>query len=229
MKVVYIAHPIAGNVKGNMRKILSIVRKINKKIKNVTPLVPYYTDLLTLNDSIPEERSRGIRNNRAILRKGCVDELWVYGDYANSKGCMEEIAYCKTLGIPVVYRVRRCATPNCLQDTDSVYCSKCRGFRYRRNHPLKTTHQILKDNAKRRGVYFNLTLQEFKEFCERTNYLEHKGRLGDDMTIDRIDPTKGYIAGNLQVLTRRENSKKQKRESLKVMATVTTSGEDVPF
>jgi hypothetical protein len=28
------------------------------------------------------------------------DEMWVYGDWKNSKGCNMEIEYCKKFGIP---------------------------------------------------------------------------------------------------------------------------------
>lgn len=104
MKIIYVAHPISGNVIGNLGKIISIVRGINLDHPNVVPLVPYFTDVLALNDSIPEERDRGIKNNTTILRRGFVDELWVYGDWQSSAGCRAEINLAVDLGIPVVYK-----------------------------------------------------------------------------------------------------------------------------
>ena len=80
MKIVYIAHPIAGDVHGNVEKILNIVKEINMTREDAVPFAPYITDVLALDDNIPEERSRGIKNGIQILRSGMVDELWVYGE-----------------------------------------------------------------------------------------------------------------------------------------------------
>ena len=68
---------------------------------------------------------------------------------------------------------------------------------------------MLRSNAHRRGKDFTITKEDFKEFCEETNYLELKGRTKNSASIDRIDPSKGYIKGNLQVLTLGQNSAKR--------------------
>ena len=101
MKIVYIAHPISCNIEANLKAIIAIIRIINLTMPNVVPLAPYYTDILALDDSIPAERKRGIANDTHIIRT-CIDELWVYGDYENSNGCMAEIALCQELNIPIV-------------------------------------------------------------------------------------------------------------------------------
>lgn len=38
--------------------------------------------------------------------------------------------------------------------------------------------------------------------------MEHRGRGSEDKTIDRIDNDKGYFIGNIQVLTKHDNSSK---------------------
>lgn len=103
MKTIYIAHPISGNVPGNLAKIIAIIRTINLTMPDVVPMAPYYTDILALNDAVPAERKRGIANDTHII-KTCIDELWVYGDYENSIGCMAEIALCQELHIPVHFK-----------------------------------------------------------------------------------------------------------------------------
>lgn len=101
-KIVYIAHPISGDVQGNVEKILSIVKKINLNEPKITPFVPYLADVLALDDSIPEQRKKGISNNVNYLKSGIVTELRVYGDFI-SKGVAEEIAIAREFKIPVVY------------------------------------------------------------------------------------------------------------------------------
>ena len=101
MKIVYIAHPIAGDVHGNVERILSIVKEINMTRDDVVPFAPYITDVLALDDNNIIERDRGIRNDIAILRAGIVDELWVYGPKI-SGGMQAEIELAFNLGIPIV-------------------------------------------------------------------------------------------------------------------------------
>ena len=91
-----------------------------------------------------------------------------------------------------------------------------KGFCHRHNHvnqknvnPASYTYMLLKCNAKRRCKVFTLTLEEFKEFCAETNYLALKGITKTKMSIDRIDASKGYEKGNLQMLSVSANIKKR--------------------
>lgn len=90
MKIVYIAHPIGGDVKNNLRKIIAIVRDINLKHNDIMPMAHHVVDCLALNDDIPEERERGLLNGKEILCKGVCDELWLYGNKV-SQGMIDEI------------------------------------------------------------------------------------------------------------------------------------------
>lgn len=101
MKIVYIAHPISGDVQGNIRKILDIVRKVNLEEADVVPFAPYVVDCLALDDSIPEERARGIKNNTALLEECFVSEVRLYGDKI-SAGMQAEKELAESLGIPVL-------------------------------------------------------------------------------------------------------------------------------
>ena len=101
MKIVYIAHPIGGDVDANLSKIRRIVRQINLSQPNIVPFVPYYADVVSMFDSIPEERERGIKNDIYLLKKGFIDELWLYGPRI-SKGMAAEIEIAKEMGIKIV-------------------------------------------------------------------------------------------------------------------------------
>lgn len=87
-------------------------------------------------------------------------------------------------------------------------CSTCRTRKYRLEHPVESSYQNLKQNAKRRGKIFDLTLDQFREFCVRTNYIQGKGTSKESYHIDRIDENIGYTIDNLQILTNTQNIKK---------------------
>lgn len=100
MKIAYIAHPIGGDVQGNLGKIRNIVREINLKEPNVVPFVPYFVDCVALRDDIPEERARGIKNGLALLRGEIVDELRLYGPKI-TPGMNQEIMIAHEMKIPI--------------------------------------------------------------------------------------------------------------------------------
>ncbi|MFA5727403.1 MAG: hypothetical protein WC886_07180, partial [Saccharofermentanaceae bacterium] len=79
MKIVYIAHPISGDIEGNLQKIVKIGREINLSEPDVVPFAPYFFDCYCMNDYIPEERARGIKNDEALFRAKFIDEVWLYG------------------------------------------------------------------------------------------------------------------------------------------------------
>jgi hypothetical protein len=51
-------------------------------------------------------------------------------------------------------------------------------------------------------------MEQFKQFCQETNYIAGKGRTLLSYSIDRIDNTKGYTIDNIRVITVTENSRK---------------------
>lgn len=104
MKIIYIAHPISGSIEENLADIRRIVRKINLTMPDVVPFVPYYADIVSLGDTIPEERDRGIANDTAVLRSGCVKEMWLTG-HRISYGMAQEVHLAESLGIPIVYKI----------------------------------------------------------------------------------------------------------------------------
>lgn len=104
MKIVYIAHPISGDIEANLADIRRIVRKINLTFPDVVPFVPYYVDIVSLDDNMPEERQRGIKNDTAILKSGMVQEMWLTGPRI-STGMAAEMELAMTLNIPVINKL----------------------------------------------------------------------------------------------------------------------------
>ena len=100
MKICYIAHAIGGDVPQNLADLRRIIRLINSTEPDIVPFCPYYADVVSLDDNIPEERKRGIENDQAILRSGIVDELWLTG-VKFSPGMQAEVLIAQEMGIPI--------------------------------------------------------------------------------------------------------------------------------
>jgi hypothetical protein len=100
MKIAYIAHPISGDVQANLADLRRIVRKINLQYRNVLPFVPYYVDIVSMNDEIQEERERGLQNDVEIIKRKMPDELWLTGEKV-SQGMIIERDAAIAAGIPV--------------------------------------------------------------------------------------------------------------------------------
>jgi len=66
--------------------------------------------------------------------------------------------------------------------------------------------------AKAAGVEFTIEESDFKPvyFCPllpriKFNFSNSRGKKDDSMSLDRIDPTKGYVKGNVQIISQRAN------------------------
>lgn len=121
-KIVYIAHPISGDIEANLADLRRILRTINMNshpklytqyqnntgildmaydFSNIIPCAPYYADIVSLDDNNPLERKRGIENDTELLKSGIFKELWLTGDKI-SFGMNEEVKLAVLLGIPVI-------------------------------------------------------------------------------------------------------------------------------
>ncbi|WP_231489880.1 helix-turn-helix domain-containing protein [Pedobacter sp. Leaf170] len=101
MKVVYIAHPIGGNVKFNIEKVIKIVGELNRTEPDIIPFAPYLVDCMALDDNKPEERARGFKNNFHYFTSGFVKELRLYGRKI-SKGMAQEVEWAQLMNIPII-------------------------------------------------------------------------------------------------------------------------------
>jgi hypothetical protein len=109
MKIVYIAHPIGvfggTSLEENIKSVIQICRDINLNMHEYVPFVPYLSDLYSLEDSVEDERERGLKNCITVIEKGFIDELWLYGNRI-SNGMWFEIKKCLELNIPVFAKTK---------------------------------------------------------------------------------------------------------------------------
>lgn len=90
----------------------------------------------------------------------------------------------------------------------SPYCSKCRARRWKEAHPIAYAFNKLRFRAKERGHSFGLTLYDFTDLWNKGLGVNRR-RNGHCVSIDRIDPSRGYHADNVQIMTVSENARKR--------------------
>lgn len=96
IKTVFIAHPIAGDIKGNTKRVLAICEQIHSE--TIIPVAPYLVSLQYLNDDAVEDRELGILANLECFKRRYIDELWLFGSRI-SIGMEEEVRLAVKLGI----------------------------------------------------------------------------------------------------------------------------------
>ncbi|MEM0173764.1 MAG: hypothetical protein QXI16_04580 [Sulfolobaceae archaeon] len=101
-KLVYIAHPIAGNVHVNLNKIQNIYAEITDKYPDVVPFAPYWITFHALDDSNAGDRKIGMEQNKYFFDNRIIDEVWVYGGI--SEGVKREIEWASENVIKVVFK-----------------------------------------------------------------------------------------------------------------------------
>lgn len=87
------------------------------------------------------------------------------------------------------------------------HCWKCRSRRLKLKCPVTYVLNMLRHSARKRKLPFTITKAQFSAFCAETGYLEKRGNKPENLTLDRVDPNRGYHIDNLRVLTHAENSK----------------------
>jgi hypothetical protein len=127
-----------------------------------------------------------------------------------------------------------CKNKWCRHECTTTLCNTCRSRKSRLADPVRYSYNNHKKRAaaaKPIPIPFDLTLEEYREFCVETLYIQSKSRQADGYTVDRIndDPAKGYWGyrrDNIQRLTNRENVLKEhaKRREKKLMLNFDING-----
>jgi hypothetical protein len=127
----------------------------------------------------------------------CVDK--VHGKLRNP-GRHNRVGTCKSC-IAVNSRKWRKANPNYLPSY---------GETWRSANPEKLLLQCAAQRSRKNGLEFNITIENIviPERCPVLNialFLSEEGRSDNSPSLDRIDNTKGYIKGNVLVVSWRAN------------------------
>lgn len=100
-KIVYIAHPINGDIDNNLEKIYKIIRRIAGTREETVPFAPYIAYLKALDDDNEIHRRKGLIYNNILISRKFVDEIWLYGSEITS-GMEMEIRQAHIADIPVI-------------------------------------------------------------------------------------------------------------------------------
>jgi hypothetical protein len=90
-------------------------------------------------------------------------------------------------------------------------------------NPAYRLFQSAKQRAKRDLIEFSISLEDIKipEYCPYLSYkITHtrgEGRVATNASLDRIDSSKGYIPGNVQVICDLANRMKQNASELELL------------
>ncbi len=98
VKKVYIAHPLRGDVQGNRIKASEICKQLSLS-GEVIPFSPLHA--FGYLEPIGDQTS-AMQHCFALL--AAADELWVYGPWSTSEGCILEIEYAGRMGIPIRFK-----------------------------------------------------------------------------------------------------------------------------
>lgn len=104
---------------------------------------------------------------------------------------------------------RRCSGLVVSEASKNTLCPKCRWHRWVDRNPLAAAFKTLRNHAKERGKDFTITLEHFRQFAEKTDYLKRKGKTSLSLHVDRICETRGYHNDNISAITLAENNRKK--------------------
>lgn len=105
IKVVYLAHAVSGDTKGALASIERWFHWIVRNYDDVAVCVPWHLYVLKLDDMVPDDRQRGMRDDIEILKR--CDEIWLCGDRV-SAGMRAEIEIARKHRL-AVKSLSRCA------------------------------------------------------------------------------------------------------------------------
>lgn len=92
-------------------------------------------------------------------------------------------------------------------------CHKHFQHRWRTLSRKPSAFATLRDHAKARGLEFNLSYDYFLGMTDCAGFWDMQAESrGEWATLDRVDGTKGYVMGNVRVITHAHNAAKSNRE-----------------
>ena len=98
MKIVYLAHPVAGDVESNLERAKRWMKWVETHHPSFAVIADWIIECQIWDDSNPEHRAAGFRRNLAIIER--CDELWLVGPRVSS-GMAKERDHALRFGLRV--------------------------------------------------------------------------------------------------------------------------------
>ncbi len=104
MKLIYLAHPVAGDVEANLKSAKEWRRVLQRTHQDKCVIAPRIEECETFDDSNPQLRADGLERCKEVLSR--CDEVWLLG-WTLSGGMLEEADHAQSHLMPVrrVYRI----------------------------------------------------------------------------------------------------------------------------
>lgn len=102
-KIVFIAHPITGDIKINLKKVIEICKKVHSL--EIIPIFPSYVWRKYLG-SVSGGAEIAEHSTSYFFKKKIIDELWLYGDFI-SAGMKKNIKLAIKYDIPIIVKSHR--------------------------------------------------------------------------------------------------------------------------
>lgn len=109
----------------------------------------------------------------------------------------------KRRGLCAVYRCRRPRADR------RVVCNTCKCRLFRLKRPDYYAWVCLEASARKRGIGFEITFEQFQEFCVRTDYLQTKGKHPDSSSINRKKHWLPYTIDNIEIMSIHDNTSRR--------------------
>ncbi len=103
-RAVYIAHPLRGKtgsdeeIRRNRDAVDRICRNLRERYPGMLLISPLHAFSFCSAQGCQEWV---MRQCRALIAQ-CVDEVWLFGDWRESVGCVEEVEWARKINVPVV-------------------------------------------------------------------------------------------------------------------------------
>lgn len=110
--IVYVAHPIGGDVDGNVASVLRLLGELHTD--TCTPIAPYLVCLRYLKDDDAAERAKGIAANAKYFERRFMDLVLLCGPKISS-GMQGEVKLALNRGIPL-----KCHNPALLPELETL-------------------------------------------------------------------------------------------------------------
>ena len=103
----------------------------------------------------------------------------------------------------------RCVCWGCRRRADKrsrkLRCHTCQSRIKRLQNEDYYAYSNLRSSARKRGIGFELSFEDFQEFCAVTGYIEARGKEPHSLSVDRIKTDLPYTMGNIRILTYADN------------------------
>jgi hypothetical protein len=106
----------------------------------------------------------------------------------------------------------KCLVSQCGKSSnrDAILCARHSLQRWRSQNQEGSTYATLRDHARERGIAFTISIDYWRGLTDAFSF--YSPPEGEVLSIDRVDPARGYEPGNLRVVSLSVNVAKGNRE-----------------